>query len=209
MARDDVRGNLIRAAERLFAERGSEVVSLREILAAAGATNASAVQYHFNDRAGLLRAVLAKHHPMVEQRRHRLLDDYDAAGVDDIRALAAALVEPLAAELDNPDGGVGYLQLLADVYNRPRPVIDPATIEDPTNSTYRWRAAVRPLLSDEAARLHRRFDASRFAVSELARRGKVRSKRSNRLFTSQLVDLVSALLSAPVSPQTSDLLHRD
>jgi len=60
-ARSDVRERLVAAAETLFAGAGVDAVSLREINAAAGAGNAIAIQYHFGDRAGLLRAVLAKH----------------------------------------------------------------------------------------------------------------------------------------------------
>ncbi|MEO5724775.1 MAG: helix-turn-helix domain-containing protein [Ilumatobacteraceae bacterium] len=192
---------LIRAAEDLFAERGSDAVSLREIVMAAGVANSSAVQYHFGDRRGLIRAVLAKHDPAIHAARHRLLDDYESAAVDDVRTLAAALVKPLVAELGNADGGIGYLQLLADLYNRPVPKFDPRAIPDASDSIARWRAAVMPLLTPEAVRLHRRFDALRFSVSEVARRGRSRRK-DHRRFASQLTDLVSALLLAPVSDET-------
>lgn len=197
---------LIRAAERLFAERGSDQVSLREITTEAGATNASAVQYHFGDRRGLIRAVLAKHDAEVERRRHELLDAYEQAGAPDVRALAHALVQPLADELTNEDGGHGYLQLLADLWNRPDPLWDPGILEDPTYSVHRWRALVVPLLTPEAIRLHRRFDALRFTVSELARRGRT-GRKDHRLFTSQLTDLVTGLLLTPVSAETRRLLR--
>jgi AcrR family transcriptional regulator len=199
-----VRDDLITAAERLFAERGSEVVSLREINAAAGSTNASAIQYHFGGRTGLIRAVLAKHDVAVEARRHALLDAYEAAGHDDLRALGAALVEPLAAEL-GVEGGPGYLQLSADLHNRPNPTFDLGALEG--SSFGRWRELAEPLLSPEAVRLHRRFDSLRFTVSELARRGRT-GRQDHRLFTSQLTDLVTALLTAPVSDQTKRLLRR-
>lgn len=197
---------LIRAAERLFAERGSDQVSLREITAEAGATNASAVQYHFGDRRGLIRAVLAKHDADVERRRHALLDDYEMAGTSDIRLLAHALVQPLADELGNDDGGHGYLQLLSDLWNRPDPPYEPSAVDDPTFSVHRWRALVMPMLTPEAIRLHRRFDALRFTVSELARRGRT-GRKDHRLFTSQLIDLVTGLLVAPVSEDTRKLLR--
>jgi AcrR family transcriptional regulator len=196
----DMADALVRAAERLFAERGSDAVSLREINAAAGATNASAVQYHFTDRRGLVRAVLAKHDAKVEDRRHRLLDSYEQRTEPHVRALAAALVEPLAAELVC-DGGLGYLQLVTDLYNRPNPTFDPSTFEDRSHSIHRWRAAAALSLTPEAVRLHRRFDALRFTVSELARRGRSGAK-DHRLFTSQLIDLVGALLMTPVSEET-------
>ena len=98
------------------------------------------MQYHFGDRRGLVRAVLAKHEPAIEERRHELLDAYEERVEPDVRALAAALVEPLAAEL-LCEGGVGYLQLVADLYNRPNPTFDPSTTDDRTQSINRWRAA--------------------------------------------------------------------
>lgn len=201
----DVADALIRAAEQLFAERGSDAVSLRDITSASGATNASAVQYHFGDRRGLVRAVLAKHEAEVERRRHELLDTYDHRTAPNVRALAAALVEPLAAELVC-DGGVGYLQLVSDLYNRPNPTFDPASFEDRTHSIHRWRAAAALALTPEAVRLHRRFDALRFTVSELARRGRS-GATDHRLFTSQLIDLVGALLMTPVSDETRGFLR--
>jgi AcrR family transcriptional regulator len=200
----DVPDALIRAAERLFAERGSDGVSLREINAEAGASNASAVQYHFGDRRGLVLAVLAKHELEIERRRHRLLDAYEGGAEPNVRALAAALVEPLAAELSS-DGGIGYLQLVSDLYNRPNPTFEPSALEDGRQSFQRWRRLAVPLLSPEAVRLHRRFDALRFTVSELARRGRS-GRKDHRLFTSQLTDLVVALLLAPVSDDTRKLL---
>jgi AcrR family transcriptional regulator len=200
----DVPDALIRAAERLFAERGSEGVSLREINAEAGASNASAVQYHFGDRRGLVRAVLAKHELEIERRRHQLLDAYEGWAEPNVRALAAALVEPLAAELSS-DGGIGYLQLVSDLYNRPNPTFEPSALEDGRQSFQRWRRLAVPLLSPEAVRLHRRFDALRFTVSELARRGRS-GRKDHRLFTSQLTGLVVALLLAPVSDETRRLL---
>lgn len=203
----DVPGALICAAERLFAARGSDGVSLREINAAAGATNASAIQYHFGGRKGLIKAVLAKHEVAIERQRHALLDTYEAEGVADVRALVAALVRPLAAELDNDDGGLGYLQLVSDLYNRPNPTFDLAAAEDRTQSFPRWRGLVEPLLVPEAVRLHRRFDALRFTVSELARRGHT-GRTDHRLFISHLTDLVVALLTAPVSEETRRLVQR-
>lgn len=197
---------LIRAAEQLFAERGSDQVSLRDITTAARATNASAVQYHFGGRSGLIKAVLAKHDVDVERRRHQLLDDYESNGVQDVRLLADALVRPLADELGNDDGGPGYLQLLADLWNRPNPPFDPEALEDRRYSIHRWRALVRPLLTPEAIRLHRRFDALRFTVSELARRSRS-GRRDHRLFTSQLTDLVTGLLLTPVSDETRRLFR--
>jgi AcrR family transcriptional regulator len=198
---------LIAAAETLFAERGIGGVSLREINAAAGVRNATALQYHFHDRYGLVKAVLAKHVPAVDAARHAMLDEYAARGVDDLRALAAALVRPSAAKLADPDGGRAYLQIHAEVLNRPDvPAFDESKAS-PRDSINRWRSMVGPLLPDVAVRrLHHRFTAMRVSATELARRATAAPRRDDQLFVSHLIDLVAALLAAEVSDETAALL---
>lgn len=200
----DTRARLVEAAERLFAEHGVDGVSLREINRAAGARNAMAIQYHFTDRAGIVRAVLDRHRPDVEARRHALLDQYEAEGRSDLRALAAALVRPLAAELAH-DGGRQFLQIQADLLNRPRPAFDLAEAGDPGGSLPRWRALVEPFLEREAADLHRRFTAIVYTAVELGRRARSGPHTDDRLFVSSLVDVVAAILAAPVSDETRRL----
>jgi AcrR family transcriptional regulator len=53
----DTRRRLIDAAAKLFADRGFEHVTVREICKASTA-NVAAVNYHFGDKAGLYRAVM-------------------------------------------------------------------------------------------------------------------------------------------------------
>jgi len=53
----ETRERLLKAAERLFAERGFKSVTVREICRAARA-NVAAVNYHFGDKLGLYRDVL-------------------------------------------------------------------------------------------------------------------------------------------------------
>ncbi len=55
---DRTREKLIAAAERLMANHGIDGVDLREIHAAAGQRNRSAIAYHFGDREGLVVPVL-------------------------------------------------------------------------------------------------------------------------------------------------------
>jgi AcrR family transcriptional regulator len=196
---------LISAAEELFASHGIDGVSLREINRVAGAKNASALQYHFRDRDGLLNALMAKHRRDVEARRHAMLDAYEAEGRDDLRALAGALVRPMAAKLADPNGGPEYMQILADLMNRPRPVVDRADLDDPTSSIYRWRQLVGGLLGEDVTRLHRRYASIRFAAVEIGRRARSGPHADDRLFTSDLVDLVTGILSAPLSDETRRL----
>jgi AcrR family transcriptional regulator len=195
---------LISAAEELFARHGIDGVSLREINRVAGAKNASALQYHFRDRDGLLRALMAKHRRDVEARRHAMLDAYEADGRDDLRALAGALVRPMAAKLADEDGGPEYLQIMADLMNRPRAIVDPAD-QDPSASIYRWRQLVGTLLDEDVTRLHRRYVSIRFSAVEIGRRARSGPHTDDRLFTSDLVDLVTGVLAAPLSDETRRL----
>ena len=199
------RERLLATAEELSGEQGIDAVSLREILRASGVKNANALQYHFGDRAGLLTALLEKHSHDVEQRRHALLDRYETAGVADIRALAEALVQPLAAKLADPDGGAAYLCIQADLLNRRQPLLPPNVLEDFRDSINRWRMLVDPFLERTAAQLHRRFVVVRFVIGELARRAATAPHTDDRVFISQLVDLVVAMLTAVASPETRRL----
>lgn len=206
------RHQLISAGEALFAAKGIDAVSLREITVAAGVRNSTALQYHFGDRQGLLRAVLRKHHPDVEQRRHALLDEYEAGspdgGLGDLRPLVAAFVRPVASKLSDPDGGREFLRIMAQLVNLPEIGPDESMRSDPHDSTYRWRQLVAPHLPEVAVkRLHRRFTAIRVTFIELARRAERPPARDERLFTSHLIDLVTGVLDAPLSDETLRLLE--
>jgi AcrR family transcriptional regulator len=203
-AGDDTRARLVAAAEQLFAERGIEAVSLREVSRHSGARNAIATQYHFKDRAGVLAAIMEKHQPAVEAGRQALLDQYEASGItgeEAVRVLAGALVRPLAAKLADPDGGPEFLQIHAELLDR-LPAGGPATA---LASVARWRALVDPLIERDAVRLHRRYTAILHAATELARRAQTGPHTDERLFVSYLVDVVTAILSFPVSGETRRL----
>ena len=201
---------IVRAAEQLFASQGIESPSLREIARTAGQGNTNAAQYHFGDRDGLLLAVLERHRGRVEQRRTELLDMAEAADPIEARALSTALVAPLVAELSEADGGADHLQVVAEVLARPVRVADVLDAHWQAPSIRRWSQLVEPLLPPEAVGrpLHRRFAVVRFVHAELASRARERGRRGDhRLFASHLVDLVTAMLAAPVTPWTTDLIR--
>jgi AcrR family transcriptional regulator len=182
---------------------------LREINREAGQRNATALQYHFGDRNGLVRAVIAKHRADTDPRRQALLDQYEARGVDDLHALAVALVLPLSAKLADPDGGRAFLQINCEVYSQPELRAERVPPRDPSNSIWRWHALLDPLMAaDEREILHTRFPALRFAFVELGRRAADAPRRDDRLFTSHLIDLVTALLSSQPSDATRRLLEQ-
>jgi AcrR family transcriptional regulator len=211
----DAPTSLIAAAERLFACRGIDGVSLREINREAGQRNTTSLQYHFGDRVGLLRAIMVKHSREIDAVRHGLLDEYEMAGEPDIRQLAAAFVLPLVDKLHDPCGR-NYLRIAAEVVNRDNREIEPGDPSiladpkgrDPRDSITRWGRLVGPLLPPLVVGppLHRRYAAMRFAHIELGRRASESMHRSDALFTSHLLDLFTSILVTPVSDETAALL---
>ncbi|HEX4906792.1 MAG TPA: hypothetical protein VFU93_15140, partial [Acidimicrobiales bacterium] len=141
-----------------------------------------------------------KHLPEVEARRHAMLDEYEARGEPDLRALASALVRPLAAKLADRDGGLHFLQIYAQLIDGPK-----VPVSNGNDSLHRWRQLLEPLLDEEAARLHRRFTAILHSTQELGRRARTGPRADDRLFTSYLIDVVAAILGAPVSAETRRL----
>ena len=69
----DTRDKLVAAAERLFAERGANNVSLREINRAAGQKNVAALHYHFGSRRALMLAIFERRMAGINQRRLAML----------------------------------------------------------------------------------------------------------------------------------------
>ncbi|BBX10721.1 helix-turn-helix domain-containing protein [Mycolicibacterium aichiense] len=198
----DTSANLVATAERLFAERGVDAVSLREIAREAGARNVMAVQYHFTDRAGVLAAIADKHLPVVDARRDALLDGIESEARPSMRAMASALVRPLAVKLGDPDGGSAFLRIHADLLNRPVPSFD---LTGRSGSLQRWRALLEPMLDPVAVTLHPRFGALVYAAVELGRRAATAPHADDRLFISHLVDTVAAMLAAPLSDESRSL----
>jgi len=204
---EETRAQIIQAAERLFAERGVDAVSLHEINREASQRNTTALQYHFTDRQGLIRSILTKHDVMVDESRNQLLDDMEKDGQRSLYHFAEALVLPAAKKLADRDGGRAYLRIVAQLVNGYRPRVDPIEQITTSESLNRWRAMVEPEMSPlSVTPLHSRFTASRIMFVELARRAESPRRKDDRLFASHLIDLVTALLGAPVSDRTRVLL---
>ena len=89
------------------------------------------------------------------------------------------------------------MSIWASLLNRPDVPARDSADDEANASIRRWRTLVEPLLDEHAVRLHRRFNAMRFAAVELGRRADSEPRGDDSLFVSHLIDLVAALLDAP------------
>ena len=95
-SRADVsKDRLIAAGEKLIGDFGLEALSLRQVSVAAGLRNHYAVQYHFGDAEGLIRAIVASRSPEVEERRKILLEKVERKGQPSTRDLLETFFRPL------------------------------------------------------------------------------------------------------------------
>ncbi len=116
----ETRLRILRAAEALFSEKGVDGVSLQAIGRAAKQRHRSAVRYHFQDRLGLLRAILARHAQPIAVARSRLIDAIEADGAQaDVHRVAEAWVLPIVKEAENADGGMHFVCISAELIGHP------------------------------------------------------------------------------------------
>ena len=110
---------LIDAAERLFADRGIDNVSLQEIAETAGQSNKFAVQYHFKSREGLIDAVFEARLPEINRRREAHVERLRSAGAPSIPDLLRAIFAPVVEQVD-AQGKHHYARFSSQVRVDPR-----------------------------------------------------------------------------------------
>ncbi|WP_331766021.1 helix-turn-helix domain-containing protein [Embleya sp. NBC_00896] len=213
---------LMTTAERLFAERGINAVSAREIAAVAGGRNTNAVKYHFGSQQGLVDAIFEHRMVPINARRIELIGLFDRQGrAKDPYALAEAFVLPLAELLDelrdSPSGGSWYLRFCVQAAYTVHLGVVTLGLGDLGQSP--WTTGLKELnaraLDLSAATLpdglaHRRWQHfAGFATRALAEREQRQSvvdpdhtPGSTALYVADLVDAGVGILTAPCRPET-------
>ena len=205
------RRTLIETAERMYAERGINGVSLRQIGAAAGQLNTGAARYHFGSKVGLINAVFEHRMGPINAMRIEMLDAVEADGEGgSMRRLIEAFLLPLATALGDrrrPSwyirfavaagavGGAAPTQLAGQEWTRGmdrlrRLVFDALSSDSVPHRELRWQLC----LSYVAHAL-----ADREALVQQPPRGHF---LPHDVFLSTLTDTAVALISAPASPAT-------
>jgi AcrR family transcriptional regulator len=195
---------LLLTAERLFATHGIDRVSLRQIGEEAGRRQTAAVQYHFGDVDGLLRAIVEYRTRAANDRRTELLDDLVLAGrQDDVVALLGAVAYPLLETLP-PDSH--YLGFVAELQARRRiaPIFAEPGTEYGENAQRIRRYLDGALCEVPIALRSRRIErAIELLLTSLARDWEPPDRRTNAddvatdLLVDDLLGSTAAMLLAP------------
>jgi AcrR family transcriptional regulator len=194
----DARTRILLAAERLFAERGVDNVSLREIAEHAGQRNNSAVQYHFGDRRGLIQALYDLRLVPLNEARLTLLSQ---APDPDAVTLARIYVEPLAEAVIESRGTWAYARFLDRYLGRGREFepFDDRHSEGSREVTARMAAHMAPLgaaLREERLRMIQVLQIRTLADLEHRLEHELVDAEGARLTVQALIEGVSLLLRA-------------
>lgn len=209
---EGTRERLIDVAERLFAERGVASVSLREIRLAAGQRNSSALQFHFGDRDGLLRAIAERHLPRLRAIQETIAHRFGDADEHDPRALVEILLRPNAEYVFAGSSARAWTRISAELAGHPDVAVTDFAASAPRVATRAGAAllealsahmpsevALERLLTVSLASLH--VCADRARAEEAQRSGRVLLAKD--AFVDNLVDMAVGALFAPARAGSS------
>ncbi len=138
------------AAERLFAERGFDGVSVRDIVQAAGA-NLAAVSYHFGSKTELLLSVFRRRTQEMNRERHARLREAEAkhGGQAPLAEILRALLGPPILWRDPASGKATASRFIARAITEATPELR-AILETDVSHQRRFVAALARALPDFA-----------------------------------------------------------
>lgn len=104
MSGNDTRKQIKLSARRLFAQRGIDGVTVREIVAASAQKNAGSLHYYFRTKEALVRELIVDTARLIDDRRNASLDQMEAGGGPrTLRQILEILVFP-SINLGETDG---------------------------------------------------------------------------------------------------------
>lgn len=107
---------ILDAAERLIAKHGFEATSLRAITAEAE-VNLAAVNYHFQSKDALIRAVIARRLGPVNEKRLAMLDAIEAAAGDGPLPIGAVIEAFVGPVIEIRDKATSFAPIMGRVFS--------------------------------------------------------------------------------------------
>ncbi|WP_322047545.1 helix-turn-helix domain-containing protein [Paraburkholderia sp. J67] len=200
-------------AQRLFALRGLEGVSIQDIISAAGQRNSASLRYYFGNKQELARELVVDGARLIDEDRQARVDRLEADGGITVRGVLEALTLPMLG-LAERTGQATYIRMIANLQLNDRAFLREA-LENKWNVGYqRCNALLRELLPEIAPAIldHRLSLVSIYGNAALAAWEASRdSGEAGRLWApafavASLMDTFESMLVAPPSAQTQALL---
>ena len=207
-----VADRLIEAAESLYGHNGLEGASLRQISIAAGTGNNYAVQYHFGDAAGLIRAILTKRMPEIDLRMARLLSSLKAQGrLAETRALVELLFRPLFDHV-NSRGERAHARFVLALLSSPAGAQQHATgllnMMPIADHVFGLLNAANPDIPPSFLRERQRLITIMVLTSVFNRHTPYDAEEYDEALIANALDMASAALTAPIGDGVQDMLRR-
>jgi len=171
------------AAQLLFAERGIDGVSVREIVKAAGQKNMASLHYYFHSKEELARELLMDAGKLIEDQRTLLLDALEAeGGPASPTEILEIFIKCAVISNDDPRALSNVRLFVMAVQKSPSLVLE--TIGDTETSAYfRCLAHLRAFMTDfdEDVRERRLALLQQFVFSTLSSRERALSEQNHEV----------------------------
>lgn len=207
---DATRQALMRAAEKLIAQRGLENVTIRDILSEADQKNTSALQYHFKHLKGLIAAIQADRAELLQTRRAELLENLLNSNPDpELREICTMMVRPAFELASSHVDFRRYIRAFGHelALGESSAFTEVSKHGGGGSSGQQLGRLLRNSMShlDSAAFVQRLEAAVRLCAASVyhhARQKNAFRGPQAELFINSLVDALVGMLGAPESPQT-------
>ena len=209
---------LKKTALKLFAQRGIENVSVRDIQAAAGQKNNGSITYYFSSRDALIREIVGDVAAVLDADNNRRLDALEArGGPASVREVAEILLPIVDREGEDTTEGQYQLQFFTSVLITRRDLLFEATegADRATRRCFQHIVRLAPEMPREIIRQRLQLMLL-FALSAGAsmESGKEDHRNWARLWGQQsaksnLADVMAGMITAPVTEETRAAVERD
>jgi AcrR family transcriptional regulator len=212
---EKTRLRLKRTALRLFAQKGLENVSIRDIQAAAGQRNNGSISYYFASRDALIRELIADIARIMDENNNRRLDTIEArGGPESVRQVAEILLPVVQRPGRGGPAARFQLQFFASVLITRRDLLFEATA-GADRATRRCFGHIRRLAPEMPPEILRQRLQLMLLYALTAGASMEAEHSDNRnwkgLWDQQsaaqtLADTMAGMITAPVSPETLAVL---
>ncbi len=216
---EQTRARIKRAALRLFALKGLDDVSIREILRASGQRNAGSINYYFSSRAELIAELIRDVARILDARHLERIEALEAqGGPTRMRDVAEILASFTLPEGDDDESAAYAARFMNMALINHRDLVFDALRDGQDRGTRRCLVHLRrlapelpePLMRDRLT-LAMIYLVSVASAQRAAQADEAawRQRWGRKAFRQNLADTVIGMLTQPASPETLAALEED